>query len=553
MEPNEDTKQHINNGKGGWLSSFLVLGTSMGLGIASGAWVCNLIVFLISIFNVKNIAAAQISNIISGFVSLFPFVTAVLADSAFGAFSVTLVSSIVSLLGVFMFTLIVTIKSLRPPPCPLHSTCVPPTTFQNSFLYITLILASLGLGGSRFLLGTMGADQLDNPKHQARFFNWFVFVIYFSWIIGYTLLIYIQTSVSWALSFFIALAANMIAVALFLPGSRIYRKIPPQGSPFTSIARVFVAAFKNKKMVDDDCYLHENQHSKLSSYEKPSKNLGFLNRAALIKQGDNETRDTIKKSWSQCTVEEVEDLKKLIKIMPLWSSSIFLSVAVGIIMSFTVLMALVMDRSVTSYYKIPPATFVVVTFVLTAITSSMLDRYILPTYKKLTGRHLSFLTCIGVGHACNILAVISFALIERRRHKLIEAYHLTDQQNAVAPLSALWLIIPLVITGIGEGFSFSPEVALYYQEFPKSLRSTSTSMISLHIAAGFYISSAFINLVGRTTSWLPNDINHGRVDKACWVLAIVITVNFAYFLVCARLYKYNNPDSTSDNSKTMSN
>uniref|UniRef100_A0A803LZA2 Uncharacterized protein n=1 Tax=Chenopodium quinoa TaxID=63459 RepID=A0A803LZA2_CHEQI len=521
----------------------MIVGTSMGLGIASGAWVCNLIVFLISIFNVKNIAAAQISNIISGFVSLFPFVTAVLADSAFGAFSVTLVSSIVSLLGVFMFTLIVTIKSLRPPPCPLHSTCVPPTTFQNSFLYITLILASLGLGGSRFLLGTMGADQLDNPKHQARFFNWFVFVIYFSWIIGYTLLIYIQTSVSWALSFFIALAANMIAVALFLPGSRIYRKIPPQGSPFTSIARVFVAAFKNKKMVDDDCYLHENQHSKLSSYEKPT----------LIKQGDNETRDTIKKSWSQCTVEEVEDLKKLIKIMPLWSSSIFLSVAVGIIMSFTVLMALVMDRSVTSYYKIPPATFVVVTFVLTAITSSMLDRYILPTYKKLTGRHLSFLTCIGVGHACNILAVISFALIERRRHKLIEAYHLTDQQNAVAPLSALWLIIPLVITGIGEGFSFSPEVALYYQEFPKSLRSTSTSMISLHIAAGFYISSAFINLVGRTTSWLPNDINHGRVDKACWVLAIVITVNFAYFLVCARLYKYNNPDSTSDNSKTMSN
>lgn len=66
-----------------------------------------------------------------------------------------------------MFTLIVTIKSLRPPKCDLNSICVPPTTFQYSFLYISLTLASLGLGGTRFILGTMGADQFDKPKHQA--------------------------------------------------------------------------------------------------------------------------------------------------------------------------------------------------------------------------------------------------------------------------------------------------------------------------------------------------------------------------------------------------
>ncbi|XP_021744327.1 protein NRT1/ PTR FAMILY 2.7-like [Chenopodium quinoa] len=551
MESNGVTKQHINNGKGGWFSSFLILGTNMGLSIASGAWSCNLIVFLITVFNVKSIAAAQINNIINGFTTLCPFIAAVFADSAFGAFSVSFVSSIISLLGVLIFTLIVTIKSMRPPPCAHNSTCLPPTTFQYAFLYISLILASLGVGGSRFLLGTMGADQLDKPKHQAMFFNWFVFTLYFSWIIGYTLLIYIQTSVNWALSFFIALAANVIVVALYLIGSRFYRTYPPQGSPFTSIARVIVAAMRNNtRIVEESCYLYENENSKLS-HGQPSKSLRFLNRAALIKQGDNRARDTITKSWSQCTMEEVEDLKKLFKLMPLWSSSMLLSAAIGIILSITVLMALVMDRSVNSHYKIPPGTFVVVTFVFTAITSPIFDRYITPTYKKLTGRRLTFLQCIGVGHVCNILATITFALIERRRLNLIEVYHLKDQQNVVAPLSALWLIIPLVITGIGEGFSFSPEVALYYQEFPKSLRSTSTSMISLHIAAGFYISSAFINLVGRTTSWLPNDINHGRVDKACWTLAIVITVNFAYFLVCAKLYKYNNPSSESDNGNTM--
>lgn len=178
-----------------------------------------------------------------------------------------------------MFTFIVTIKSLKPPTCALTSVCVPPTTMQYSILYIALTLASLGLGGTRFILATMGADQLDKPKQQASFFNWFVCVLYISWIIGYTLFIYIQTSVSWALSFAIALAANVVAVILFLLGSRIYRKLPPQGSPFTSIARVFVAAFRNMKVVKpthgEDCYLHESEDAKLTS-GAPTKSLRYI-------------------------------------------------------------------------------------------------------------------------------------------------------------------------------------------------------------------------------------------------------------------------------------
>ena len=228
--------------------------------------------------------------------------------------------------------------------------------------------------------------------------------------------------------------------------------------------------------------------------------------------------------------------------MPLWSSSILLSGVIGVIISFTVLMALVMDRYVGSHFKIPAGTFVVVTLISTAITSSILDRFIYPTYKKLTGRNLTYLQCIGLGHVSNILAAVAFALIERKRLNLVELHGLTKQSNGeeVAPFSALWLVIPLVVMGIGEGFYFAPEVALYYQEYPKSLRSTSTAMISLHIAAGYYMSSAFIKIVGETSSWLPNDINLGRVDKACWVLGIVATLNFAYFLVWAMVYKYND-------------
>ena len=180
-----------------------------------------------------------------------------------------------------MFTFIVTVKSLRPPSCstPGSNICVPPSSFQYSILYIALALASLGLGGTRFVLGTMGADQFNKPKHQASFFNWFVFTLYVGWIIGYTLLIYLEDSVSWVIAYIIALVANVIAVLLFVAGSRIYRKIPSQGSPFTSITRVLVAAIKKINMkapVDEgeECYYHESPESKLS-VEVPTNSLRY--------------------------------------------------------------------------------------------------------------------------------------------------------------------------------------------------------------------------------------------------------------------------------------
>jgi len=277
----------------------------------------------------------------------------------------------------------------------------------------------------------------------------------------------------------------------------------------------------------------------------------FLNRAALINQDSSQEPHEKDKSWSLCTVEEVEDLKKLIKIMPLWSTSILLSTPIGVTLSFTVLMALVMDRSIGSHFKVPAGTFVVVTLIFTAITTSTYDNFIAPLYTKLTGRNLTFLQAIGVGHVSNILAMIGFALVERKRLSIVQAQNLTTQPNAVAPMSALWLVFPLAIMGIGEGLYFPAEVALYYQEFPSKLRSTSTSMISLHIAGGYYLSSAFIDLVGRLSSWLPNDINNGRVDKACWVLLVIAVLNYGYFLLCALTYKYNNPDPELDDETSV--
>lgn len=71
--------------------------TLLGMSITSFGWVLNLIVFLIEEFNIKNIAAAQISNIVNGCLSMLPVVAAILADSFFGNIVVISASTFISL------------------------------------------------------------------------------------------------------------------------------------------------------------------------------------------------------------------------------------------------------------------------------------------------------------------------------------------------------------------------------------------------------------------------------------------------------------------------
>ncbi|PRQ58900.1 putative proton-dependent oligopeptide transporter family [Rosa chinensis] len=84
--------------KGGWTTFPFVIATVLGLSVAVGGWGANLIVFLITKFNVKTITAIQINNIILGTTNLLPIAGAFIADSFFTIFSVVSVFSFISLL-----------------------------------------------------------------------------------------------------------------------------------------------------------------------------------------------------------------------------------------------------------------------------------------------------------------------------------------------------------------------------------------------------------------------------------------------------------------------
>ncbi|KFK33942.1 hypothetical protein AALP_AA5G081600 [Arabis alpina] len=521
---------------GGWITFPFMLVTMLGLYITSFGWVMNLIVFLIEEFNIKNIAAAQISNIVNGCIGMLPVVAAILADSFFGNIPVISASAFISLTGIVLLTLIASLDYLRPRPCETGSVlCQSPSKLQFGLLYTALALATTGAGGTRFSLASAGANQYEKPKDKGSFFNWYFLALYAGAITGATAIVYTQDNASWKLGFGLCAAANLVSFIVFVSGKRFYKHDKPMGSPFTSLIRVVVAATAKRKAVisyKEEDYYHGLAEAAKTSAVMPSKSFRFLNRAALKTDDDLVQKDgSVNNIWRLCTVQEVEDLKAILRVLPLWLAIIFVSTPMVMQTSLMVLQALVTDRGIGPHFKVPAGSLQVIVLISASIVIVMNNWLVYPMYQKLTHKPMTPLQKVGIGQVLTILSMAVSAVVEAKRLKSVETEHL---------MSVLWLFLPLVILGIGEAFQFPANIELFYGEFPESLRNTATSLTSVVIGLSFYVGTALTDLIQRTTKWLPDDINHGRVDNVYWVLVIGGVVNFGYFLVCSWFYRYRN-------------
>ncbi|KAK6144484.1 hypothetical protein DH2020_021304 [Rehmannia glutinosa] len=437
--------------------------------------------------------------------------------------------------GLILMMLTVTLPGLRPPNCEAASNlCASPTGTQYSVLFTALGLGSIGLGGTRFTLATLGASQFSKLKHQSTYFNWYFFTLYVSSVICSTGIVYIEDNISWAWGFGIGIAGNVLGLVVFVFGSRYYCRDKPKGSPFTSLVRVVVASVRKRKVLissreSEDFYYGDDG---VKGTVAPTNSFRFLNRAAFKTEGDIITNGSISKPWKLCSVQQVEDLKTLIRILPLWSTSIFLSTPIGIQASLTVLQALTTDRHLACRFKVPAGSMIVFAFISTAISLSLFDRCLWPLWKKISGRNNIPMPMqqIGIGHVFNVTSMAVSALVESKRRS----------RSHVVPVSVLWLVPQMVIVGVGEAFHFPGQVAFYYQEFPIILKSMGTAMIALQLAVAFYLSTAVIDFVRRVTDWLSDDINDGRLDNVYWVLVVIGVLNFGYFIVCSWFYECKN-------------
>lgn len=254
-----------------------------------------------------------------------------------------------------------------------------------------------------------------------------------------------------------------------------------------------------------------------------------LNRAALKTEGDVLENGAVATPWKLCSVQQVEDLKSIIRIMSLWSSSIFLATPIGVQISLTVVQALATNRRLTHTFQFPASSILVFSLITTAVGVVLIDHCIRPMWKRMSGNNPTPLQQIGVGHVFNVASMAVSALVESRRRSSTASSHL---------MSVVWLVPQMVVVGVGEAFHFPGQVGLYYQEFPACLKSLATAMVAMLIGVAFYLGTAVVDLIRRITDWLPDNIDDGRIDNVYWVMVVIGIINFGYFLLISWFYEY---------------
>ncbi|KAF2938222.1 hypothetical protein DAI22_03g102300 [Oryza sativa Japonica Group] len=314
---------------GNWRACSLILGTEVCERLAYYGISKSLVTYLSTRLHEGNVSAARNFTTWQGTCYLTPLIGATLADSYWGKYKTIAVFSTIYFLGMAALTFSALVPSLQPPQC-FGSFCPQPTVPQYLIYFVGLYMIALGSGGIKPCVSSFGADQFDDTDPVERtkkgaFFNWFYFAINIGSLISGTVLIWVQQNCGYGIGFGIPTIFIALAIGSFFIGSQRYRYQIPGGSPLIRVCQVVIAAI-HKRNVDlpvDSSVLYE-LHGKTSAIEgsrklEHSSEFSFLDKAAVILSNE---RGGSHDPWRLCTITQVEELKILMRMFPIWATGI---------------------------------------------------------------------------------------------------------------------------------------------------------------------------------------------------------------------------------------
>lgn len=416
----------------------------------------------------------------------------------------------------------------------------------------------MGSGGIRSSTLSFGADQLVRTGEEGTtpskggllgsFFNWYYFSVCCALLFAFTCEVYIQDHMGWQAGFGFPLFLMLLSVISFFLASSFYVKVEPKSSLFTGLAQVIVASWRNphSKLPTQQRSERLYHVAKGSTLEKPSEKLRFLNKACLVKDPKQELtiEGAAVNPWHLCTVDQVEEFKSVLRIIPLWSTAIILGVNASQT-SFLVLQANSMDRHIilSSSFEIPAGSFDTFSLITSILWLVLYDRVFIPWASKVKGKPtcLDTKTRMGIGFLLSIASLVVAAVVESiRRDRATREGTLSDYPSS--KMSALWLVPQMCLLGLAETLFLIAQIEFFYSEFPKNMSSISSNLCGLAMSVASLVASLIMSLVNHVTkqggqqSWVSGDVNKGHYDYYYCVLAGLSLLNYLYFWLCSRAY-----------------
>ncbi|XP_002972328.2 protein NRT1/ PTR FAMILY 3.1 isoform X1 [Selaginella moellendorffii] len=551
--------------KGGWKTSPFIFGNEATEKLGAIGLQVNLVTYLVQQLHFKPADASNTLTTFGGTAAFTPFVGAIIADAYVGRYWVVLLGSILFTLGSFVLTIQALVPSLRPDQCAAKSSlCERSTVGQLGFLYLSFVLQAAGSGGIRPCVAAFGADQFneEDPKQRTQilhFFNWYYFTLQLATLITSTVFVWIQDNVGWAVGFGLPAVLMALSVISFVAGTPIYRTARPTGSPITRLFQVIAAAVKKRKLeLPNDPMELFGAKDKLHSPTRllHTDQFRFLDKAAIVTDDDQRRSGGDVDPWKVSSVHSVEELKLLLRLLPILCTGVLVFTAWAQQGTFWVQQGRTMDRRLvaSSSFEIPPGSMTAFTTLALLVLIPVYDKLGIPVLRRITGhpRGLTSLQRIAIGLVVSILVMVAAAATEVKRRSAAAAAGLLDSTDRTIPISIFWLLPQYVLIGVMELFLSIGQIEFFYDQSPESMRSMATAVFWMVIGGGSYCSTAMVSAVHAMTNWVPDNINRGRLDLFYWMLAGILTVNLGVYLVVARWYRYKRwNDVPEENGKVL--
>lgn len=267
----------------------------------------------------------------------------------------------------------------------------------------------------------------------------------------------------------------------------------------------------------------------------------FLDKAAILRdiEGNRKNR------WRLCTVTQVEEFKSFIRILPIWVSTIALSISFAQLSTFFLSQAARMDRKLGPHFEIPSGSVPVFSVINALILVPVYEKLIVPYLRSKTGhpRGITSLQRMGVGLFVSVFALLSAAFVEKMRRN----------HSNPSSLSVFWLFPQCFLIGTAEVFTYVGQLEFFYDESTDGTRSISSALFLSEIGIGSWLSTAIVKIIEAATGgdekgWLRDDLNKSKLEYFYWILTGINGVNFLVYLLVACIFKGRNGGSVRDES-----
>ncbi|KAI9081056.1 hypothetical protein K1719_037036 [Acacia pycnantha] len=479
---------------------------------------------------------------------LLSLVGGFISDTYLNRLTTCLIFGFLEVLALVVVTIQAASSNLHPDACG-KSSCVEGGV--AAMFYTSLCLLALGSGGVRGCMTAFGADQFDEKdpveaKALASFFNWLLLSSTVGAIVGVTGVVWVSTQRAWHWGFFIITVASFVGFVTLAIGKPFYRIKTPGDSPILRIVQVFVVAFKNRKLPLPDPHQQLYEISdKDDTVEKiaHTNQMRFLDKAAILQEDSTKSQP-----WKVCTVTQVEEVKILTRMLPIFGSTIIMNTCLAQLQTFSVQQGNVMNLKLGSF-TVPAPSIPVIPLLFISILVPIYEFCFVPFARKIT-RHPSGITQlqrVGVGLALSAISMAVAGVIEVKRRD-------QARKDPLKPISLFWLSFQYALFGVADMFTLVGLLEFYYRESPSSMKSLSTSFTWLSTSLGYFLSTVFVNVINAVTKmitpskqgWLHGfDLNQNNLNLFYWFLAILSCLNFINYLYWASWYKYKSEELNS--------